>query len=445
VHAPNFTLQSLTGGVRSLSGWHGRPLLLIFIKPGCPYSRRLLPVIAGLPPDPPPDRPVPVVIAFGLDTVNRRMVKKYGIRCPVLLQCDMEISQALRVLRTPTSCLIDEDGRVAGDYGVGEAGVLAHLGVTPGPGCSTETTSYSSAAQQLLPLIRRQKKEVGGRLKHRVSPENRATGPLVSVILTTRDRPRMLSIALECYRRQTYPNRELIVVDDGGAFPVDETKIVAVGGRVIRVPEGTPLGAKLNRGASEARGSLCQKWDDDDWYAPRYLETMVSALPGSIDDLHGPVVAFQLRSLWFDLARWRVFDSPEDWPSGATLLFSRAGWRERPFRDISHSEDDWFVLEHMSAGLPTVIVPSDETYMYVRHALPGKEKGHTWTRLRAQNVEQHLRKVAVASQDPSRILPRWALSTYRDLRGEQSATGWSMRRLLMALSRKPPVGSASST
>ena len=46
------------------------------------------------------------------------------------------------------------------------------------------------------------------------------TPPLVSVVLPTRDRPRLLPLALEWYRRQTYANRELVVVDDGEDHPV---------------------------------------------------------------------------------------------------------------------------------------------------------------------------------------------------------------------------------
>ena len=37
--------------------------------------------------------------------------------------------------------------------------------------------------------------------------------PLVSVILSTRDRPRLLALALDYYRYQSYSRRELIVVD----------------------------------------------------------------------------------------------------------------------------------------------------------------------------------------------------------------------------------------
>lgn len=92
--------------------------------------------------------------------------------------------------------------------------------------------------------------------------------PLVSVVLTTRDRPAFLPIALACYRQQTHTARELIVVDDGAVRP-DARAVEAAGGRLLRVRPGTPLGTKLNHGFSAARGPLCLKMDDDDWDGPR--------------------------------------------------------------------------------------------------------------------------------------------------------------------------------
>src|SRR6478672_9514117 len=130
--------------------------------------------------------------------------------------------------------------------------------------------------------------------------------PPVSVVLTTRDRPRLLSIALACYRHQTYPRRELIVVDDGDRFPAEADAVAAVGGRIIRVEPGTPLGIKLNRGVAEASGELCQKMDDDDWYAPRYLETMVSALLESWRVTCKPTVVCLRPFLFFELEPWQV-------------------------------------------------------------------------------------------------------------------------------------------
>src|SRR5215216_5164074 len=146
-------------------------------------------------------------------------------------------------------------------------------------------------------------------------------GPSVSVILTTRDRPRFLAVALRCYAHQTYPRRELIVVDDGEEFPVDEQVVATLGGRLVRLAPGTPLGTKLNRGLEIARGPLCQKMDDDDWYAPRFLETMIHSVVSNHQQVCRPTLAFLMPFLFFDVARWEIRRSIDVNAPGATLLF----------------------------------------------------------------------------------------------------------------------------
>ena len=128
--------------------------------------------------------------------------------------------------------------------------------------------------------------------------------PLVSVVLTTRDRPRFLPLALAGYQQQTYPHRELIVVDDGEQFPVSGAEVAAAGGRLLRVAPGTPLGSKLNTGIAAARGRLIQKMDDDDWYGPGFLAAMVAALAERWHVACRPTLAFLSPFLFFDLARW---------------------------------------------------------------------------------------------------------------------------------------------
>ena len=117
-----------------------------------------------------------------------------------------------------------------------------------------------------------------------------AEAPFVSVVLTTRDRPRLLPVALAGYRQQTYPNRELIVVDDGNVHPVAAEVVAAAGGRLVRLP-AAQLGTKLNRGLAEAGGVLCQRMDDDDWYAPDFLERLVGTWLKRRDDVCRPAIA----------------------------------------------------------------------------------------------------------------------------------------------------------
>ena len=137
------------------------------------------------------------------------------------------------------------------------------------------------------------------------------TGPRVTVLLPTRDRPQLLPMALRCYAEQDYPNRELLVLDDGGEHPVDEAAVAAVGGRVIRFEASLSLGAKLNLGATQASGVLLQKWDDDDWYAPGFLSAHVARVLRDPQGVAAPIV---VACDTYDVA----------------IIRSREFWRRRP-------------------------------------------------------------------------------------------------------------------
>jgi len=241
--------------------------------------------------------------------------------------------------------------------------------------------------------------------------------PLVSVVLTTRDRPRFLSTALACYQHQTYPNRELVVVDDGDENPADAAQVASAGGRLLRAEPGTPLGSKLNAGIEASRGSLCQKMDDDDWYAPAFLASMVEAFMASWKVVCHPTVAFLTPFLFFDIARWEVRQSIDNNVPGATLLFARSGWEERPFRSLRGDEDLWFVLDHMGLGASLVPCRALETFLAVRHGNSGRDRSHTWLRqATGQSLEEYLTDRPLHDGGPERLLPVWALERYRAIR-----------------------------
>jgi ADP-heptose:LPS heptosyltransferase len=247
--------------------------------------------------------------------------------------------------------------------------------------------------------------------------------PLVSVVVPTRDRPRLLAIVLGCYRDQSYPNRELIVVDDGEAAPADAAAVAALGGRLVRVPPGTPLGTKLNAGVEPARGTLCQKMDDDDWYAPAFLETMVGAYVASRVDVCRPTLAFLRGFLFFDLARWEVRRSEEANVPGATLLFEREHWQEHPFRGTRGDEDAWFYLDHHRAGGVTVPVKARELYLAVRHRGAAGGRGHTWVYQAGALLDDHLLQRPLHPGGPEALLPAWALAEYRAVHRAMTAGG----------------------
>jgi glycosyltransferase involved in cell wall biosynthesis len=246
--------------------------------------------------------------------------------------------------------------------------------------------------------------------------------PLVSMVLTTRDRPRFLQVALACYQHQTYPLRELIVIDDGDQFPADESSVEAVGGQLIRMPTGTPLGTKLNRGIETAQGWLCQKMDDDDWYGPRFLETMVSTFMQSRLKLCRPAIAFLPSFLFFELARWEVRRSLANNAPGATLMFVREDWEQRPFRALRQDEDVWFLLDQVRQGLVALPVIALEHFLAVRHRGDVRDRGHTWTHQSdGGELENYLEERPLYHRPPEDLLPTWALDFYRRLHDEMNA------------------------
>jgi hypothetical protein len=246
-----------------------------------------------------------------------------------------------------------------------------------------------------------------------------AQTPLVSVILTTRDRPHLLPVALACYEHQAYPNRELIVVDDGDVFPVDPAALDPYGARLIRVDPGTPLGIKLNRGAGAARGLLCMKMDDDDWYGPAYLQTMMTKLQESQRVTCQPTVAFLMGFLFFELGSWELRESVGFNIPGATFLFSRDDWQAHPFRPISTDEDYWFLTDQIEAGGVGLPVEGKETYIAIRHQGHKATRGHTWThQLNGQTLEEYLKVRPIYSKAPEELLPPWAIEVYRRIHAD---------------------------
>lgn len=249
--------------------------------------------------------------------------------------------------------------------------------------------------------------------------------PLVSVVLTTRDRPHFLPLAVASYRQQTYPHRELIVVDDGYRFPVPEAEVAAVGGRLLRAEPGTPLGSKLNMGIAQARGLLIQKMDDDDWYGPAFLATMVAGLSKQWQVACRPTLLFLSPFLFFDLATWQVRQSIPGHLPGATLLFPRDLWEEQPFRPLPGDEDVWFLLDHVRLGASPARVEARETYLAVRHAGLDLDRGHTWTHHgTGQALDDYISRLELYARPPEKLLPAWALDAYRSMHlGTQARQG----------------------
>ncbi len=126
--------------------------------------------------------------------------------------------------------------------------------------------------------------------------------PSVSVIVATRDRPRLLRIALDSIRAQDYDGdiEALVVFDqsepDTAITDADPHRRV----RTLRNTRTPGLAGARNTGAEAATGTLLAFCDDDDEWLPEKIRLQVralAALPGATVATGGVIVDFAGRSI----------------------------------------------------------------------------------------------------------------------------------------------------
>ena len=174
--------------------------------------------------------------------------------------------------------------------------------------------------------------------------------PLVSCIMPTYNRRRFVPSAIRYFLRQDFPNKELIIVDDG-TDAIDDLVPNDPGVRYIRLSSRATVGAKRNLACEQSHGSLIAHWDDDDWHSPNRLRSQVEALQAADADLCG------LKTLLFFDTRngqaWRYAypdSQPSAWLSGGSLLYSRDFWAGHRFSERNIGEDAHLVWKPPTRG-----------------------------------------------------------------------------------------------
>lgn len=139
--------------------------------------------------------------------------------------------------------------------------------------------------------------------------------PLFSCLCVTENRPGFLPWLLWNFDKQTWPHRELVIVDSSPQPFVSDRP----GVRILTAPTGTGVAAKRNMALQAAQGELLTWFDDDDWQHPHKLALLAEALGDErlvyAGTAHG----------WFvDLATGRCARHAG---SGKQPIFNSAGFR----------------------------------------------------------------------------------------------------------------------
>lgn|GEM_PF-3029506 len=171
------------------------------------------------------------------------------------------------------------------------------------------------------------------------------SSPLVSVIILTRNRKKDLIRTLSSVSKQTYPNLEIIVVDN--ASTDDSIKIISAkfpSITIISLPINIGI-AGWNIGLKKAHGKYCVMLDDDCFISPNWILNMVKFMEKfpKIAAVSGKVInGFTGKIEWY-FTRSKEFESKLFLTSqfhGAAVAF-----RTSLLRDVGGYPSMYFICE----------------------------------------------------------------------------------------------------
>lgn len=242
--------------------------------------------------------------------------------------------------------------------------------------------------------------------------------PMVSIIITAYNAERFIGACIRAALAQTYPEFEVIVVDDGST---DRTAQICrgVADPRFRCLTGGRLGRPraLNAGIAEARGVYIAIDDADDLCLPHrlqysmdflrdnpdvaYLGTQFAATDVFLETIPEHVIAEVSKGgveapVWpsrSELFRRNLFNN-------STLIYPKATWaRIRGYDEqLSNSEDYDFYLRALQCG-PAVLLPGRTVLWYTNPNGYFKQK----------SKREHLSALGVIKRRAHRLLhlPRW--------------------------------------
>jgi hypothetical protein len=182
--------------------------------------------------------------------------------------------------------------------------------------------------------------------------------PLVSCLMMTRGNLELMRHSLASYRRQTYRNRELVIVTEPEAGErvrafIASQEILNV--RIFVAPSHLTLGDHRNLGSARANGSIIVIWDDDDLSDPARIDMAVRVLRQT-----GAAASFLSRVLvWWPYRRVAAVSTRRVWEN------TMAVWRDHlPIYPALARGSDTPAIERLINTTRIALVDCPFAYVY---------------------------------------------------------------------------------
>lgn len=200
----------------------------------------------------------------------------------------------------------------------------------------------------------------------------------------------MIMDAIAGFHAQTWPHRELLVVNEGQPLrsTVDGVHVINTGPRKT-------LGQQRNLGLVEAAGDLIAPWDDDDVSLPPRLAVEINAL-----QLTG-AVSVRMRNLWLSDEKLQIACLVQSAGHATALFRADIARAVGGYGDTDYGEDSILHARIGQAG--GVDVPlAARLYVYRRHGMNisamAKESYGSWSKSCPLGVDLRAERAWVTSE-----------------------------------------------
>jgi glycosyltransferase involved in cell wall biosynthesis len=162
--------------------------------------------------------------------------------------------------------------------------------------------------------------------------------------MPTRGRREWAQSALDCFLRQSYPLKELVIIDD-----LADPSFKSPGlGIEYWLSQSRNIGWKRNEACRMATGEIIMHWDSDDWSNSDRMAEQVAFLEASGKQVTG------YSTLLFhegNTGKWGRYLGDRHYSLGTSLCYFKSWWERHPFNEaVTVGEDNQFVSDAVNEG-----------------------------------------------------------------------------------------------
>lgn len=210
------------------------------------------------------------------------------------------------------------------------------------------------------------------------SRKNNFSYPFISIITPT-NRDHYMDKVFDNYSRQDYPNKEMIIVLNKNSMSLAKWKNKAkdyLNVKVFQLDEENSLGACKNYGIEQSKYDYIAHFDDDDYYAPNYLNNAMSVFSKVDTDIVGKATTYA----YLEAKKMLVIYNPSHQNMyinrlpDATLVYKRSVFDRVKFAHMNLGVEHEFEKRCLDKGFKLY---SGDKYDYVIFRASDKSQ-HTW-------------------------------------------------------------------